>query len=462
LNWYREAREVVNQASHVSIHFNKAFRESFLVEILRKISSLPALPIRYDSIDSDTEGAGAGDEEEEDRFGAKKKGKSGPKLPKVPLVHKDVFSLHHIPRFGPLSVMFESLTNELICTKFPDVSPHGKSFIMYAEEANRMMELVRCHLDVVPLLEKLRADEEKHAAESDPTADLVLTEISKPVLKLCCLCDDSLLHRFLCNYVQVQNRLGSRLLGDLLDVKVYLIPIKNNTLAQYIAQKDAWYRRQIFSPFSQLQLVPELSWSGNIEMEFPEFSPVHQTKYLMEDYFRAAQHQLKVNVYQCECWVLLNNSVEPDIVIPFCVNVQLGINVDFAKYRSTVPRSVDENISGSQSSLWDSILLDKAFTKQTNVGTTPDVKIKYVKMDLNGAVDAVETELPVSSYGHICMGNLPNYSETVVTATDPEAPWLCFNSLPSTHKKYNSFLRKAEKTQKDIGKIFCFVFLESG
>ena len=73
---------------------------------------------------------------------------------------------------------------------------------------------------------------------------------SSSVLRICALGNDSTLHRILCNYVVTMQEFHEKL--SKLSVRIFVAPTskRKNRLATYIASKDAWYRRHIYTPLS--------------------------------------------------------------------------------------------------------------------------------------------------------------------------------------------------------------------
>jgi hypothetical protein len=88
------------------------------------------------------------------------------------------------------------------------------------------------------------------------------------VLRVVALGDNAPMHRVLCAWVALQQR-ESELCASL-DVRVYVIPMARgqNDVARFLAERDDWYRRQVYSPFAKLPLLcPRLSDSAHFSAE---------------------------------------------------------------------------------------------------------------------------------------------------------------------------------------------------
>lgn len=42
-----------------------------------------------------------------------------------------------------------------------------------------------------------------------------------------------------------------------LDLRVFIVPTKKNTLAHYLASKDVWYQRYLYRPFREELILPK-------------------------------------------------------------------------------------------------------------------------------------------------------------------------------------------------------------
>lgn len=54
-----------------------------------------------------------------------------------------------------------------------------------------------------------------------------------------------------------------------LDLRVFIVPTKKNTLAHYLASKDVWYQRYLYLPFREELVIPKFEKSDEgIEKDY--------------------------------------------------------------------------------------------------------------------------------------------------------------------------------------------------
>ena len=177
----------------------------------------------------------------------------------------------------------------------------------------------------------------------------------KSILRICVLGSDALLHRILCNYVCFRHEYEKRFRK--LSIRLYVAPTArhNCDVATYLAREDAWYKRQIYAPFSTpLPIIPttqEHSPSGGpadsrlrsrstitanavlqqhqlrqssmtgkkdgcndsnnsndsnlppwIDADTKAPNPMSMMQELMQDYIRSARHIVPICIFDCQCW----------------------------------------------------------------------------------------------------------------------------------------------------------------
>jgi len=85
------------------------------------------------------------------------------------------------------------------------------------------------------------------------------------ILRLICLGNDVQFSKFVNQYAQMWEQLNSKEYSKLhksiskIEIRMYLIPLEFNTLAQYIATYDDVYNQEIFIPFIKDPLLPKLT-----------------------------------------------------------------------------------------------------------------------------------------------------------------------------------------------------------
>jgi hypothetical protein len=239
-------------------------------------------------------------------------------------------------------------------------------------------------------------------------------------------------------------------------------------VASYLAKEDAWYRRQIYSPFSTtLPILPttaetrqQRSSRGSVdegkkknkktvskneeENENKEPSspwidngtkapnPIRMLQELMQDYIRSAKQILPICIFDCQCWEEECNDGEdddeerpPDITIPFCMGAEIGIRARAELYRlNTKDEKIKQELDDNS---LDSIIGSRGFRKSwgSNTSSSNNNDPSYVDC---GAVDDITgtfTEVSPSgvplgkkllqdgSYYRIAVRNIPLHADVV-------------------------------------------------
>ena len=218
------------------------------------------------------------------------------------------------------------------------------------------------------------------------------------VLRLCTVGNGECVHQFVMAYVRVVSELRDRwstaeeadatkrdekekekggsadtsdltrwsILRALLDtcVRIYIIPVgrDGNDLACWMAHRDGWYRRTIFSTFqSQLELVPALRMppgKPSLESMATDFLRVdaHTKKIVHDDsqppmcstipaslmdYTSNARRTLPVTLFRCECWTLPSTTI-PGSYGESCSRYSLPSTEMLDRHRSS---STSSNVS---------------------------------------------------------------------------------------------------------------------
>jgi hypothetical protein len=122
--------------------------------------------------------------------------------------------------------------------------------------------------------------------------------------------DDATVSAVLAGLVLAQHK--NTLLFSDIQPKVFIIPTQNthecNTLAEYLAFIDPWYRRFVYGPFrGDCTVLPLLQVEGALHatMGCPHggFSPLSLSPEFLQCFIRQAFCETKLCVWQVECWL---------------------------------------------------------------------------------------------------------------------------------------------------------------
>ena len=203
---------------------------------------------------------------------------------------------------------------------------------------------------------------------------------------------------------------------------------------------------------------------------------------LLESYVRNAQHQFPSVVYDCECWEspdAIEVDRNPDITIPFCVRVEIGLWAAIAAQQSSFEfstnfegYSVGEGLGADAS--FEEILSDKTFLKSISGNasdlkiTTPELVVNMYTMGIDGSLeDRFGLELADSHYLSLVVSSVPKFTfpnyfygntvgiesfEPSATASNPTFPWLEVQSV-SAKPSLVDLVKKKDKKPKDFETI---------
>ena len=113
---------------------------------------------------------------------------------------------------------------------------------------------------------------------------------------------DKALHCMLCAYLHLCQVAPASLTGIIF--KFYVLPFGENSLAQYIARQDGWYRRHVYKPCMAKALV--LPWPASGEGKEDEYGLSIVGRFLRETfttYSREARNALNVRVWLVKGWL---------------------------------------------------------------------------------------------------------------------------------------------------------------
>lgn len=211
-------------------------------------------------------------------------------------------------------------------------------------------------------------------------------------------------------------------------------------------------------------------------------TPAKLLRPLMENYIRGAKSVFPVTVYDCECWEspdAIEVDRNPDVTVPFCVRVELGLGAAVAAHTSSLEFTTNAENRTSGDGLgpelgFDELLNDKTFIKAIS-GNNPDLKISTPEltvsmytMGIDGTLDdRYVLELADSHYLSLIIASVPKFTfpsesnknsvgvevfEPPATAANPVFPWL---EVQSVAAKANGveLIKKKDKKPKDIDAI---------
>uniref|UniRef100_A0A7S2WGQ8 Uncharacterized protein n=1 Tax=Mucochytrium quahogii TaxID=96639 RepID=A0A7S2WGQ8_9STRA len=329
--------------------------------------------------------------------------------------------------------------------------------------------------------------------------------------RIMCIGGNIAVHKLLCAYMSVIRSLGKR--ADAERYEIFLVPVGRNDLCSFIAMRDGWYRKHIYSPYSVgLHMSPPISdamtkdprkvsayssnsSSSNINLEEGTVSPMRRQFEILSDYVQSASQTCKAQIYQCSCWTD-SDQAEPSIVIPFTTRVEIGLNASVNRFinhdeirnrdRSVSNSSMSSTTSSASSlfflnssqrtdregrttaSAWEEVLLERNFVKSgIGPGLTPDLKVSMRLVNLDGTTRTKTRELTPSMYSLFSASSCPAYTAQTVeqrritrepyqsfsTSTLPMNNWLEVNYISARQSFLQELLKKREKKQRDVDGI---------
>lgn len=376
---------------------------------------------------------------------------------------------------------------------------------------------------------------------------------SKPVLRRVLLGGPDVLHRAVSTYcalLAIDPELASQV-----KFEFYLVPSHGRVdLAAFIAQRDGWYRKQVFAPFcnhaglvvlpaikaerddlmannlgglkgssfvgkgsdvrrTSFKAAPPSAFDSDFQHEVQDTDSVLEAleepggfdklqqqqdakrhkfdavpgkllRPLLENFVRQAQHELKVNVFDCECWESID-SIEadrnPDVTIPFVSRVELGLHCAVQQMNNQLQEQHTQMMQ-SEDDLVDQLgleamLVDKHFIKSVSGGanaelkiTTPELTVHMYTMGVNGVLLDSKTstglELADASYLSLTLANAPKYTwpdrtssvvrteagEPPGTTANPLMPWIEVQCVQHRSALVD-LVRKKEKKPRDVESV---------
>lgn len=188
------------------------------------------------------------------------------------------------------------------------------------------------------------------------------------------------------------------------------MPVGNNKLGSYLAHSDKWYRRHIYDSFkSSLALCPqypsdiECPIDAMKESHMDKALPVTNLRKLLQDYVRQAKNVFPVCVFEVLCWAaadeapsgardstssddpskLLSQQASPDIVIPFVMQVEIGVNAQLAYHRSLPVATTSRNQSIAKTELRQSA---KELLGDKDVYVSPvELSVSYIMSSMSSS-----------------------------------------------------------------------------
>ena len=295
----------------------------------------------------------------------------------------------------------------------------------------------------------------KHAEAAAKTRQSVIDASTRQsILRLCIMGDDSVIHRILCSFVSFHHEFEERF--KRLSIRIFIVPTSrhNCQLASYLAREDAWYRRQIFAPFcAPIPIVPRMQPSRafgdpNGKATNPSWDdtgppiPELMLHELLQDYIRSARYVAPICVFDCECWEpkggntnyesSLNPMLLPDMTIPFCLGMEIGILSRADLYRRN---SIDSKISSNNKDFVDKdtplshVLLSKYFRRtwekdSNDNGGANDITLSYTEVGPSGNPTGPTCSIASSSYFRIALRNVSLHAEAAACRGAPSHPGL--------------------------------------
>lgn len=307
-----------------------------------------------------------------------------------------------------------------------------------------------------------------------------IEQVRNSVMRMAVLGGTSVLHRLVCAFVAVHHLHASDPTWlDVVDFRVYVVPVGHTDLGWYLGEHDSWYYRQIFGPFStSLLSVPRLSplmtargdgmndgaTKGATDEENPNIGPHAILPTLLQNYITEARQVLPVAIFDCECWFpfgVVNEDSEranrnssftrgskagsadggsskgsgggngsgggsgknadtPHVTIPFCSRMTLGLHTKVALFAKNTRPGGPHNAENE----WSSVLTSKTFAA-TQRSQAENLDITYTEVGLDGMEQDPQS---VSDAFHVvAMMNLPAYKKAhgndhVGVQLDPSLP----------------------------------------
>jgi hypothetical protein len=269
---------------------------------------------------------------------------------------------------------------------------------------------------------------------------------------------DELFHKFLLSFVtSISNE--SQILGGC-DLRVFVVPTYGveSSLAQYLASVDSWYQRHVYIPFAMRPWAPKLDSSltdhkahastlsepstlrdrSLLDVSlFPGFDrllPVAASETLLQDYLLEANRMLSLNIYEVHCWLSEAEDSSPNLIIPFGLYVDIGVNAAAKRLQQRNPGLAEKSLA--------ELISSKNFSYDPL-----QVTIQATQMDLFG-VEYTATDEATRPIYSLSVSNIPRETESTTPAI-PNAEWLELSYLePDSATQLAAYLNK-KKSRKN-------------
>lgn len=224
---------------------------------------------------------------------------------------------------------------------------------------------------------------------------------------------DRALHCMLCAYLHSCQL--AHISSNGINFKFYLLPFGENSIAQYIARNDGWYRRHVYKPC--MTRSPVLPWlNPGTESKEDEYGISLVGRFFRETfatYAREARNTFNVQVWLAKGWIESEQKQEdpkgkvdklaaqPDYSIPFISYCEIGIQAQAEEYRKKKKiKTIDEVISISSLGF---------------VYNPPEIGVEFTPADLRGhSLNNVEED--PEKYRSVVLRNVPKAGEKAFPA----------------------------------------------
>ncbi|CAG9321720.1 unnamed protein product [Blepharisma stoltei] len=267
---------------------------------------------------------------------------------------------------------------------------------------------------------------------------------------------DQIIHRFLKSYVRLLERKNP----DEMDIRIYIVPTYDvyNTLAQYLSTIDSWYLRHIYVPFALRPWVPRLDSKEAIKQmkKDPQAKdiirrsvaldpssdgglredtlPFIYSEALLQDYIMEASRTLPISIYQVKCYKgEVNDATLPDIVIPFCLHIRIGITAAIRRFQ--------EKNEGFKDKSPQDIMECKLFRY-----VPIQLNMRLTQMDLFG-IEYATTESATRVIYNMNISNVPCENDKTTPAI-PSAEWLELSYIEPESAQQEAAYMKRIKSKK--------------
>jgi hypothetical protein len=234
--------------------------------------------------------------------------------------------------------------------------------------------------------------------------------------------------------------------------KFYVLPFGENSVAQYLARMDGWYRRHVYKPCMAKSLV--MPWvqpaGGEQAKKEDEYGITIVGRFLRETfatYAREARNTMNVQIWLVKGWVDSEQKQEegkggkvdklaahPDFSIPFISYCEIGIQAQAEEFRKKkkLKSTVEEIISASSE-------------KSGFVYNPPEIGVYFTPTDLRGHSLNVVEEDP-EKYRSVLFRNVPKAGEKAFPA-NPQSGSLELGAVFATAKAAAAYSKNLLATE---------------